>query len=223
MPFNTTPFIAFANGESRRFMPEYAEMGTPQSQADFRYVARQAGGTSGGIDSAAAFSFAPFPPQGPGLAKRNPTCWTINTLLNDGRVKKAFDQAWLDTRKSGEEHGGWIFADINSGDLFIYRASEGVTVNGTPQMPNEPKELGELRRKLNQSDPKRRQVLLASFHTHPLNTDYPSRADRESQLYRDGAGVIIHDLGKYAAHGSMGKWSGPFDVRLDRCLPFSSP
>lgn len=95
------------------------------------------------------------------VAGDNPDCWTINLLLGDSRYLNALEVSRDATEKSGKENGGWIFVDLDSGDLLVEYASEGTK----DTMPNEQDEYVKVKEKLKKSG--RKYAFLTMFHTHP--------------------------------------------------------
>jgi hypothetical protein len=116
--------MAFANGVSGFFMPEYAEMGTPQSQADFILAAAEAGPGLGQVDRSTHY-FAPLNPAPDTIGIRcSPTAKQLARLP---QVKKALEAAWRRSnygKLNAHEEGGWIFAG-GSGGLKIVNAPPG--------------------------------------------------------------------------------------------------
>jgi hypothetical protein len=150
---------------------------------------------------------------GGSLADRlDPHCLTIDKLLKNERVTDAFESAWAATSRSGNENGGWIFADANFEEsLFLYKASEGLRNS----MDKEPEEFAALNRRVRRASRPVRFIL--DYHTHPNRNPSPG-ADiwaRDTYLKRGSIGVIIYGAGKYTFYND-GRILNPLEYK--KCL-----
>lgn len=83
----------------------------------------------------------------------------LGLLIREQRVPDAFKIA-SNAAKSGKENGGWLFVDLQSGDVTMHHGSDGTA----SAMPNEPEEFKKL--VANYAKGSRKHIFILDFHTH---------------------------------------------------------
>ncbi|MBC7899343.1 MAG: RHS repeat protein [Saprospiraceae bacterium] len=145
----------------------------------------------------------------------NPDCWTVNLLLREQRVLDAFETARKASAKSGNENGGFMFVDLQSGDVHIFEASEGLK----DEMPNLYKEIGAKAKSLAKGG--RPYAFLTMYHTHPNGGRYASTPDISS-FRDDRMAFVIYPEGNPSGPLAIydGSWAAypKGSQQFDRCL-----
>jgi hypothetical protein len=145
----------------------------------------------------------------------NPKCWTVNLLIREQRVLDAFEKARKASAKSGNENGGFMFVDLQSGDVHIFEGSEGLK----DEMPKLYKEIGAKAKSLGKSG--RPYAFLTMYHTHPRGGWTASTWDISS-FRDDRIAFVIYPEGNYKGPLAFYDGSNPSiprgSPRLDRCL-----
>jgi RHS repeat-associated protein len=155
---------------------------------------------------------------------QNPDCLTPLSIINDERFTKSFEDAWNDTKKSGNENGGWIFYDQKANTTFIIRTPEG---NKSSLGEQEWEAYNATLRKFRENG--QSVWFMGMFHTHPGMTPSSSQGDAYNINYksqRDGAGrdrvgIIIYGPGKYSFYdggGPLYRYDDATHPRLNDCL-----
>ena len=126
---------------------------------------------------------------------------TTAELLNNVLVKQALEEAWVNSQSADpadrHEEGGWIYMDLNTGELTIRRAPAGQTaqieIGNPPLLPG--------------------CIIVATFHTHPNPTAQgwnsgPSDADEFVHAQVGVPGLIraddgVHVVGPASRRGGL--------------------
>ncbi|KAJ6520856.1 hypothetical protein B0H19DRAFT_1371342 [Mycena capillaripes] len=149
----------------------------------------------------------------------NPVLPTVEDIMKISKMVEGFQTAWDASFISKEwccEQGGWIYADTRTPltTIEIERATSGDRFRQDKEGPKgTPNPAIDLRSPFTN---KRNRILVATFHTHPLDTkflgDYhPSKNDRGNGHARQVPGIIISRDGarKYASERRTNWESNP--------------
>ncbi len=133
---------------------------------------------------------------------------TQTQLVHSAIVRDAVEQAWRDSNASDpnlrHEEGGWLYMNVESGQVFVHRAPSGSSAGIDLRSPV----------------PYVDAVVVGTFHTHPhpIANNYdlgPSESDRNWDYSRGVPGIVRSVVG-YHTHG----WERR---RLDLAGPWAYP